>query len=402
MIEVQEAVRIIAKTKLELPAIKIPLEKAVGRVLRQSVSADADFPPFNRVMMDGIAIRMVDFENRIKDFSITGIQAAGSPQMKLSNAGECLEVMTGAVAPEGADAVIPYEDIQVNQEAHCATVNVDSVKSGMNIHARGTDKKKGDVLLEAGILIDAPEISIAASVGLTELQVTQLPRVAIISTGNELVDISEQPLPHQIRRSNVHGIAAELRKLGIKSTMYHFNDEKENLKESLRQVIDEHQLVILSGGVSKGKFDFVPETLQELGIQKLFHRVKQKPGKPFWFGAKGNEKVVFAFPGNPVSTFVCFHKYLIPWLKDSLSLSKHRIYKAVLAEDFSIKTKLGYFLQVRTQIDGEGRLLAYPEVGRGSGDHANLLSCDSFLELPPDTFQFKKGEVFNLIPFRNT
>ncbi|MCK5278553.1 MAG: molybdopterin molybdenumtransferase MoeA, partial [Cyclobacteriaceae bacterium] len=148
-------------------------------------------------------------------------------------------------------------------------------------------------------------------------------------------------------------------------------------------------------------FDFIPEVLEELGVKKMFHRISQKPGKPFWFGVKEGKKVVFAFPGNPVSTFLCYHKYLVPWLKKSFGLIQLPPRNAILAQDFSIKTSLTYFLQVKTDIDENGHLLAYPKVGRGSGDHANLLSSDAFLELPGNTFDFKKGEIFNLIPFRN-
>ena len=158
----------------------------------------------------------------------------------------------------------------------------------------------------------------------------------------------------------------------------------------------------MSGGVSKGKFDFVPETLEELGVEKRFHRIRQKPGKPFWFGTFNDEKVVFAFPGNPVSTFLCYHKYFVPWLKRSLGIQSIKQPKAVLAEDFKIKTNLTYFLQVNVMINENGNLMAYPKVGKGSGDHANLLVSNAFLEMPGNSFEFRRGEVFNLISFRNS
>ena len=274
-----------------------------------------------------------------------------------------------------------------------------SWEKAKNIHRKGNDKKKGDLLISSGKLIGTPEIAVAASVGLLELYVTKNPSVAIISTGNELVEINENPLQHQIRRSNVYAIEAELKQFGIKSDLFHFGDEKEVLKNELEKVLNSHDLIILSG-VSKGKFDFIPGVLEDLGVEQKFHRIKQKPGKPFWFGVKNGKKVVFAFPGNPVSTFLCYHKYLVPWLKQSLGYGKIPSRKAILAEDITIKTKLTYFLQAGTFTDENGKLFAHPIMGKGSGDHANLLSSDAFLELPGEIENYNKGEVYNLISFR--
>jgi molybdopterin molybdotransferase len=401
MIEVKEAIRIIDNTVVKFPAVKVPIEKALGRVLRENIRADTDFPPFDRVMMDGIAIRMEDFEKGRRTFIIQGVQAAGAAQMRLKQGENCLEVMTGAVTPVDSNVVVPYEEVQIDNANGTATIQIDQLVRGKNIHVKGTDKKEGDVLLEKGVVIDAPEMAVAASVGKTEILVTKNPRVAIISTGDELVDINTIPLPHQIRRSNVYALLAELKKFGIKSDLYHFTDEKEKLKQQLNKVLNNHDVIVMSGGVSKGKFDFVPEALKELGVKEHFHRIQQKPGKPLWFGSTEDKKVVFAFPGNPVSTFLCFHKYFIPWFQKSIGNKKIYHHKAVLAEDVSIKTRLTYFLQVETYIEGNGQLVAIPKVGRGSGDHANLLVANAFLELPANTYRFKKGEIFNLISFRN-
>ena len=400
MIEVGEAINIISSTKLNLPIVEIPIEKAVGRILKEDIFADTDFPPFNRVMMDGIAVKWDDFENGIREYIIKGTQAAGSEQMSLEEVGTCIEVMTGAVAPAGTDVVIPYEDIEIDDQLQKAHVKLEDISKWKNIHSKGSDKRAGDLLIQQGVKLGTPEIAIAASVGKTKIKVTKNPTVAIISTGNELVEIDTIPLPHQIRRSNVYALTAELMSFGMKSNLFHFNDDRENLEIQLKKVLDEHDVIIMSGGVSKGKFDFVPETLEQLGVTRLFHRIKQKPGKPFWFGASRKNKVVFAFPGNPVSTFLCFHKYFVPWLKQSLGLESVKQSKAILTEDFHLKTGLTYFLQVSTEINAAGHMTATPKVGRGSGDHANLLESDAFLELPGNTFDFKAGEVFKLITFR--
>ena len=400
MIEVNEALKIIKDSVQTWPEVEVPLHKSLGRTLREEIVADNDFPPFHRVMMDGIAIKHSALEKGIKTFHIAGTQGAGDPQMRLINPQHCLEVMTGAVAPEGADLVVPYEDILLDAQKKTATLQVEALKKGKNIHERGSDKKIGDVLVKPGSRIGAPEIAVAASVGMSKLKVTKNPTVAVVSTGNELVSVDEQPLPHQIRRSNVHAVAAALHMQGIKSTLFHFADDKTTLREELKKILKNHDLMVLSGGVSRGKFDFVPEALESLGIKKLFHRIRQKPGKPFWFGKRDDGKVVFAFPGNPVSTFLCYHKYMVPWLRASLGQPDPAPLTAVLSEDVSIKSGLTYFMQVTTQVDKHGCLMATPVMGRGSGDHANLIDANCFLELPPETYNFKQGMAYNLIPFR--
>jgi molybdopterin molybdotransferase len=185
--------------------------------------------------------------------------------------------------------------------------------------------------------------------------------------------------------------------MGWKGTQYHLRDNKEILSSSLKEILDNHDVVILSGGVSKGKFDFIPDVMEDLGIKKLFHQVSQRPGKPFWFGT-GNRKVVFALPGNPVSTYMCFYRYVKPWLLKSLGVTE-RLPQAILSADFAFKPALTYFLQVRIAYES-GKLMAHPDAGGGSGDFANLKNIDGFLELPLGGSSFKAGEVFPFIPFR--
>ncbi len=400
MVDVKTAEDIICSAELRLPVVSVPVDQAEGRILREDLTADEDFPPFHRVMMDGIAIRMEDLERGTRQFRITGVQAAGKPQISLETPDQCLEVMTGSMLPEGTDTVIPYEQIHIDRDKNIAILGDIQTKRGKNVHPKGTDKKKGDILVKSGFRISGPEIGLAASVGKKELKVTRNPRVAIVSTGDELVDIDVKPQPYQIRRSNVYAIRADLSGLGIGSSIYHLADKKVHLAEALGPILEAHDVLILSGGVSKGRFDFVPEILEELGVENLFHRVNQKPGKPFWFGRRQDEKVVFAFPGNPVSTFLCFHRYFVPWLRKTLGLRVKKEIRAALTEDFTFDSDRTYFLQVRTFYDSDGRLWAEPHMGRGSGDHANLNISDGFLELPGGINFFRKGEVFRLYPFR--
>lgn len=394
---VTEAADIIF-SNLHRPRIeKIPLQNSVNRVLAEVIKADRDFPPFDRVSMDGIAVNYKAVKEGVKKFPVEFVQAAGSPKANLNSATSCVEVMTGAILPGNTDTVIKYEDLDIKDGI--ASLIEDKIEVGQNVHNKGIDCREDEVLLEAGILLSAAEVALLASVGKTEVQVFEMPKTAIISGGNELVDVSYVPLPHQIRRSNTYAIEAGMRMLNWSANQFHFPDDKSILLNSLKTVLDDHDVLILSGGVSKGKFDFIPGVFEDLGVKKLFHQVSQRPGKPFWFGASSNGKIVFALPGNPVSTYMCFYRYIKPWIMRSLGVPDIRL-SASLATDFSFAPSLTYFLQVEVKVEN-GKLQAYPQAGGGSGDFVNLKKVTGFLELPVDQSQFKAGEVFPYYPFRN-
>lgn len=376
----------------------MPLGESLGHVLREDLVADRDFPPFDRVTMDGIALVYNSFATGKRDFKVEGIQAAGDPQKALKSESACLEVMTGAILPKGTDTVIRYEDLNLTNET--ASVVLSSLSKGQNIHRKGHDRKEGDLIVKKGAVISPAEIGVAATIGKNELWVANLPKVAIVSTGDELVDVKETPLPHQIRKSNIYTIQALLQSRGLLSVCFHLDDDKNAIEIALEAAIEKFDVLILSGGVSKGKFDFIPDALEKLGFEKHFHKVSQRPGKPFWFGTHKKGMRVFALPGNPVSSFMCACKYFLPWLNKSLGLDPEGAIFAELAEDFKFMPKLTYFLQVRTSYSQSGKLTAYPEEGHGSGDLANLTLADAFLELPAEKEVFNKGEVYPLIPFR--
>ncbi|MDW7690656.1 molybdopterin molybdotransferase MoeA [Flammeovirgaceae bacterium SG7u.111] len=402
MITVAEASKIIQDSVHIFPTETVPFGEATGRILRESIHADRDFPPFDRVMMDGICLRFEQLEKGQNKFAIEGRQLAGSPPLELTNPEGCLEIMTGAPLAKGADTVIPFEDFDVEEVdgKKYAVIQIAPSKAFKNVHLQGTDKKTGEALLGNGRKLTSPEIAVVASVGKATIEVTQKPKIAIVSTGDELVDVHEQPLPHQIRRSNSYAIQAALAPLPVESKSFHLTDDKASLKEKLGEIIDNYDAVILSGGVSKGKADFVPEVLEELGVEKLFHRVAQRPGKPFWFGKNADGKVVFALPGNPVSTYMCFYKYFLPWLISSLGLEQPKPLYAILEQDFNFKPDISFFLQVKVVSGEYGQLKAIPFAGKGSGDFANLLQADAFLELPQGRSDFHKGDVLKLVPFR--
>jgi molybdopterin molybdotransferase len=394
MVSVAEAEKIILDHLYTPVAEPEALASANGKVLAEEIRADRDLPPFHRATMDGIAISFDRFESGQREFAIGGVQAAGQSQQSLADKAKCFEIMTGAPLPEGTDVVIPYEHLSLNNKI--AMVLEPAVK-GQNIHRQGSDAKKDDLLLSKGFRISPAEIALLASVGKTKVSVYKNPTAAIISTGDELVDVGETPLPHQIRKSNSYALAASLAETGCSSDVFHLADDKTELEEKIKGLLKNYELIILSGGVSKGKFDFVPQVLESLGVKKLFHQVSQRPGKPMWFG-QSEKNTVFALPGNPVSTFMCFHCYVKPWLAKSLG-SEIRKQTAVLAADFSFAPKLTYFLQVKI-VNESGKLMAHPAAGGGSGDFANLKEVDGFLELPADRSEFNKGEFFPFYGFR--
>jgi molybdopterin molybdotransferase len=278
---------------------------------------------------------------------------------------------------------------------------IDDVNRGKNVHPRAADRHAGDLLVRPGKILSSAEFGIAATIGKTELLVSRLPKSLIVSTGDELVPIHTTPLEHQIRRSNIFSIYAALEKFGIKADLRHLDDELEKVSKSMADAITRYDMIILSGGVSKGKFDYLPEALDRLGVKKIFHRIKLRPGKPFWFGRAPGGATIFALPGNPVSSFMCTQRFIIPWIRDCLQLEKRDRPNAVLGADFTFRPDLTYFLQVRIQFGEQGQLLAMPVVGNGSGDLANLSDADAFLELPRGRDKFHKGEAFPLISYRN-
>jgi molybdopterin molybdotransferase len=397
MITVEEALHIVLEHKKDFGVETIPLHDAYGRILREPIKADRDFPPYDRVTMDGIAIRYDAFEKGNRKFPVEGVAPAGAMQASLNHPEKCLEVMTGAVMPEIADTVIRYEDVEITDGI--ASIQVDDLQYRQNIHFQGEDRKKGDVVIEPGIRISSSEIGVCATVGKTHVKVSKLPRTIIISTGDELVDIGDNPLPHQIRRSNVYRLSTVLKHNHIPVTTAHLPDDRDSIDKALKEYLEEFDLLILNGGVSKGKFDYLPEALEAAKVRKLFHKIRQRPGKPFWFGVHENA-TVFAFPGNPVSSFMCMQQYFIPWLSTSLMENDRKILKAVLLDDVQFKPDLTYFLEVMLSYSSEGRIEAAPVKGNGSGDLANLVDAEAFIILPRGKDIYKKGEVYPLLMYR--
>jgi molybdopterin molybdotransferase len=401
MIDVEDAERIILENVVDFGIEKVPIEASFGRILAENLKADRDFPPFDRVTMDGISINFEAFYAGQKNFKIESISPAGSSQHSLKNTKNCIEVMTGTMLPKNCDTVIRYEDLDIKNGF--ASIQIDEIKKGQNIHKKGTDRHENDIIIPKGRTIASPEIGVAATIGKSEILVKKMPKVVIISTGDELIPVCEKPLLHQIRTSNGHAIQAALKNWGVSADIVHLRDNENLIEQSIKQFLIDYDVLILSGGVSAGKFDFVPQSLNNQGVTKLFHKISQRPGKPFWFGRASSitnrAGIVFALPGNPVSTFMCLQRYFKVWLDASLGIGNSENLTAELTEDVFFKPDLTYFLQVKI-IYQNSQILAKPISGNGSGDLANLADADAFLELPKGRDLFKKGESFRLFVYR--
>ncbi|MEH6770688.1 molybdopterin molybdotransferase MoeA [Maribacter arcticus] len=393
----EKALSILEEHKGEFPIESRNLEDCIGAYLAEDLLADRDFPPFDRVTMDGIAIVYGTFENGKRTFNIESVAAAGTPQLTLKDTQNCIEVMTGAIMPNGVDTVIRYEDLTI--ENNQATINLDSLNHKQNVHFKGIDIAQGTKIVNQGKKLSSAEINIAAAVGKASLLVKKMPKVVIFSTGDELVPVHQTPKLHQIRRSNIYGIQATLKEWGVLAKLEHLADNKEEMLATISVLLKEYDLFIFTGGVSKGKFDYLPDVLEELKVKKHFHKIQQRPGKPFWFGSNTEGKKIFALPGNPVSSFVCVYMYLQFWLQKSLGIEQEVLH-VKLKNDVEFKPDLVYFLEATLESNPDGTLSAEAIKGNGSGDFANLVKTDGFLILPQNKSQFFANEVYPFVPYR--
>lgn len=390
MLTTAEALNRILAAMPELSVESVALRAADGRVLRQVVEAERDQPPFDRVMMDGIAIAHSDFANGLRQFPVQCTQMAGDAAAVLSQ-GKCIEIMTGASLPAHADCVIPVERISVSEGIAILEHGYEAVAQQF-IHPRASDHAAGSQLLAPGKRVSAMDIAVIASAGLTHVDVSRSPVVRIISTGNELVAAGQPIEPHQVRLSNGPAIQALLAQHGYPDCEHeHLLDKRAILRERIAGHLNEADVVILSGGVSMGKADFVPEVLAELGVKKHFHRISQRPGKPMWFGSGPDGQAVFALPGNPVSALVCCRHYVIPALASASASTTAAPEFAALAADVTFEPELTCFQPVRLVSNAVGQVLAMPVKTNTSGDFAALSGSDGYVELALEQSQFPAG-----------
>jgi molybdopterin molybdotransferase len=379
-----------------LPIESLPLAQCAGAVLRENIYAERDQPPFDRVAMDGIALDSRAVAAGRRAFRVQATQAAGDPPLTLAANDACIDVMTGAVLPAGCDSVVPVEELTVSNGEAAFDAAV-LVTPWQNVHRRGTDTRQGTLLVSSGTRLRAPEIAIAAGAGMARIRVSSQPMLAVISTGNELIEPGEPVLAHQVRRSNAYAIVSALRERGFQRVADdHIPDDAGELRDRLRFHLETHDVLVLSGGVSMGKFDLVPQALEELGVHAIFHKVAQRPGKPLWFGVAPSGAAVFGLPGNPVSTLVCLGRYVLPALFASLGQQPLPPERLALGAPVTVNPPLTHFMPVRIEQDDWGRPWAMPAPTNGSGDFTALAGTDGFVELPPGPNTYQKGFVTRL------
>ena len=390
MFTAQEASKAIANSIASFDTEDVALADAARRILRQSVKAERDQPPFDRVTMDGIAVDYASLEGGTTQFTIQGTQQAGDPVQTLNNSDHCIEIMTGAVMPRNTNCVIPVERISINDGI--AEVEAEyTAKQGQFIHPQGSDHKKGKEVLCTGEIISPMDIAIIASCGLETVSVSKRPVISIISTGNELVPPGRPIEDHQVRLSNGPALVAMLQGQGFDGSEHeHLADEPEALEQSLAAHLKRSDVLILSGGVSMGKADYVPQVLANLGVEVVFHKISQRPGLPMWFGIGPGKQAVFALPGNPVSTLVCCRQYVLPAVFLASGRPQHGAETAVLSEDVTFNPNLTCFLPVRLVVHSDGRQVAQPAPTNTSGDFTSLSGTDGYVELDKDTSEFPK------------
>lgn len=390
MLTTAEALDRVLAAMPELSIESVALRAADGRILRQIVAAERDQPPFDRVMMDGIAISHADFANGARQFPVQCTQMAGDAAAELEP-GKCVEIMTGASLPANADCIIPVERLSVS-DGVAQIEDAYEAEARQFIHPRASDHAAGSQLLTPGKLVSPMDIAVIASAGLPHVDVSRSPVVRVISTGNELVAAGDAIEPHQVRLSNGPAIRALLAQHGYSDCKHdHLVDERSVLRERIARHLHEADVVILSGGVSMGKADYVPEVLAELGVKVDFHRISQRPGKPMWFGSGPAEQAVFALPGNPVSALVCCRQYVIPALARASARTAGTPEFAALAADVTFKPELTCFQPVRLISNAAGQVLAMPVKTNTSGDFAALSGTDGYVELALGQSLFPAG-----------
>lgn len=388
MLNVDEALKIIFQSTPQAQIEKVSLDKASGKTLAQKVFATRDQPPFHRVAMDGIGINST---NKTTSYAIEGIQAAGSPQLTLKNNDNCIEVMTGAILPKNCNCVIPYEKVTINNGT--ATINPTDISDMKNVHQKSTDYKEGEVLLKEGLHIGSAVCAVIASQGKSVVEVYKQPTITIISTGTELVDLDKEIKEHQIFMSNSYAIENELRNYGITNIeRKHIVDDQIKTENEIRVSLENSDIVILTGGVSRGKYDFIPDSLNNLGVKKHFHKIEQKPGKPMFYGTKG-KKQVFALPGNPVSCLVCLRRYVLPSISNSMNTPEPVRY-GILQSEVHFKRAFTYFVGVKAKHTESGELHLTPVTSNGSGDFNSIGQADGFIQLPSGKESFYPGESY--------
>jgi molybdopterin molybdotransferase len=399
MLQVAEALEILLDAARPLASEEVDLVAALGRVLADPVAADRDFPPADRSAMDGFAVRAADTAAAGPTLRVTGELPAGrSAEGVTVNAGEAIRIFTGGVIPRGADAVVMVELTEEDRASRTVRV-LEPTPRGQHIRRRGEDLTAGEIVLAAGALVGPAEIAALAAVGRARIDVIRPPRVAVISTGDEIVDIEESPAPHQVRNSNGRMLIAQLAAMGFASTdLGIVTDDPDRLDEAIERGLS-GDVLVLTGGVSVGEYDLVGGALARAGCEVLFHKVAMRPGKPILAARRGG-CLVLGLPGNPVSAFTGFHVFVAPALRRLMGHPEpvEAPIRATLLDRVHRKPgRLTYQLARLSWRDG--RPVAAPVRSASSGDVLSLARANAFIVVPGGMEAVEAGTEVDVAPW---
>src|SRR5918994_344343 len=398
LIEHPEAVRLVLENTHRLPAGDVPLAEAQGLALAEDLKARFDSPPFDNSAVDGYAVRSADAEaGRL--FKVVDEAPAGRPAAKSVGEGEAIKIFTGGVIPEGADAVVMVENTSGWGEEFELKK---AAGPGNNLRGAGEDVREGDVILSAGTEVGPPEIALAATQGYGELPVYRRPKVVVLSTGTELVEPGERELaPGEIYDSNSFALIAQAEEVGARARrITAASDDAAVLRNAVNEALETADVVVTSGGVSVGEKDLVKATMLELGVEQVFWGVKFKPGKPLFFGARGDVSV-FGLPGNPVSAMVCFELFVRPALVKMMGRQERGRPRIQVYFEKDVRNNFGRMHAMRVSLEKTERGWLARSVGaQGSGLVSSLTKADALALIGPESEGVKSGEFVEAIVLR--
>lgn len=400
MISFNEACDLISACKCsDLGTEFVALSEALGRVLAVDVLADRNYPPFNRACMDGFAIKKEDWEAGHRQFDIVGELLAGQRFDESSiRSGTALKIMTGAATPKAYDVIVRIEDCIVSSNK--VSFSVDKISEFLNIAKEGEDIIRREKVMFANQVVTLGSITALASIGASQLEVYKLPRITIITTGDEVVPVSYEPKANQIRNSNAITLQMALSKLGISNVTHeHVNDTEDKIIEKIETLVSASDIILFTGGVSAGSADFVPQALGKSGFVKRFHKVKIKPGKPAWFGTNDiTGKVVFALPGNPLSVMATYKVFVEPYVLRLIRKSPVNYSWKQIAVNRVRKVELDEFFPYLADSNVSGDFLE-PLTLNGSGDITATLYARGLAHHPVDMVQLTVGTFVKVFEF---
>jgi molybdenum cofactor synthesis domain-containing protein len=398
LIDHPEAVRLVLENTHRLAAEDVPLVEARGLALAQDLKARFDSPPFDNSAVDGYALRSADAEaGRV--FRVVDEAPAGRPAAKSVGEGEAIKIFTGGVIPEGADAVVMVE----NTSGWGEEFELKKAASpGQNVRGSGEDVREGEVILRAGTEVGPPEIALAATQGYGALPVHRRPEVVVLSTGTELVEPGERDLePGEIYDSNSFAVMAQAHEIGARARrITAASDDDAVLRRAVEEALETADVVVTSGGVSVGEKDLVKGTMLKLGVEQIFWGVKFKPGKPLFFGARGDVSV-FGLPGNPVSAMVCFELFVRPALVKMMGRQERGRPRIQVYFEKDVRNNFGRMHAMRVSLEKTERGWLARSVGaQGSGLVSSLTKADALALIGPESEEVKSGEFVEAIVLR--